>query len=208
MTDLFNNISEKNKEKLLKMLRAHTYNYTKNLKILSINRGENYIAIVDSGYIQIVQNDYNGEQFISDRLYEGAVFGPMFSIINNECDIITKEDSRVTIIDYDEIINNTDVNNVFYKQFIQNLLMIVSEKIKEKNERIKIITKKTIRNRLLEYFKLASNYNTNKTIYLPFSITELAEYLAIDRCAMSRELKNLKEEGFISIKNRKISLLY
>ena len=208
MTDLFNNISEKNKEKLLKMLRAHTYNYTKNLKILSINRGENYIAIVDSGYIQIVQNDYNGEQFISDRLYEGSVFGPMFSIINNECDIITKEDSRVTIIDYDEIINNTDVNNVFYKQFIQNLLMIVSEKIKEKNERIKIITKKTIRNRLLEYFKLASNYNTNKTIYLPFSITELAEYLAIDRCAMSRELKNLKEEGFISIKNRKISLLY
>ena len=187
---------------------SYTYNYTKNLKILSINRGENYIAIVDSGYIQIVQNDYNGEQFISDRLYEGAVFGPMFSIINNECDIITKEDSRVTIIDYDEIINNTDVNNVFYKQFIQNLLMIVSEKIKEKNERIKIITKKTIRNRLLEYFKLASNYNTNKTIYLPFSITELAEYLAIDRCAMSRELKNLKEEGFISIKNRKISLLY
>ena len=208
MTDLFNNISEKNKEKLLKMLRAHTYNYTKNLKILSINRGENYIAIVDSGYIQIIQNDYNGEQFISDRLYEGAVFGPMFSIINNECDIITKEDSRVTIIDYDEIINNTNFNNVFYKQFIQNLLMIVSEKIKEKNERIKIITKKTIRNRLLEYFKLASNYNTNKTIYLPFSITELAEYLAIDRCAMSRELKNLKEEGFISIKNRKISLLY
>jgi len=208
MTDLFNNISDKNKEKLLKILHAHTYTYTKNLKILSTNRGENYIAIVDSGYVQIIQNDYNGEQFISDRLYDGAIFGPMFSIINNECDIITKEDSKVTIIDYDEIINNTDVNNVFYKQFIQNLLLIVSEKIKEKNERIKIITKKTIRNRLLEYFKLASNYNTTKTIYLPFSITELAEYLAIDRCAMSRELKNLKEEGFISIKNKKISLLY
>ena len=50
--------------------------------------------------------------------------------------------------------------------------------------------------------------NKSKIIYLPFSFTDLADYLAIDRCAMSRELKNLKNEGFIEIKNKKIHLLY
>ena len=81
-------------------------------------------------------------------------------------------------------------------------------KTEEKNERIEILTKKTIRNRLLEYFTIMSNKHGTKFIYLPFNYTDLADYLAIDRCAMSRELKNLKEEGFIEIKGKRITLLY
>ena len=80
--------------------------------------------------------------------------------------------------------------------------------INDKNNRIEILTKKTIRNRLLEYFKIVSLKNKSKNIYLPFTFTDLADYLAIDRSAMTRELKNLKEEGFIEIKNKRITLLY
>ena len=103
---------------------------------------------------------------------------------------------------------NLNLNTESYNQFIKNMLQIISSKIQEKNERIEILTKKTIRNRLLEYFNITRSNYGSKIIYLPFTFTDLADYLAIDRCAMSRELKYLKEEGLIEIKGRRITLLY
>ena len=53
-----------------------------------------------------------------------------------------------------------------------------------------------------------SNKNGSRYIYLPFSFGALADYLAVDRCAMSREIKYLKEEGIIEVKDKRITLLY
>lgn len=209
MTNLFHNISDKNQEKLLKLLEANTFTYKKDMTILSTSRNENIIGIVASGYIQIIKNDYNGNRIIIEELEENSVFGSMFSSIsNNEYEIITKEESKIIIMEYERIIANSKNNLSFYNQFIQNLLQIISNKINEKNDRIEILTEKTIRNKLLKYFQIVSKKNGSKNIYLPFTFTELAEYIAVDRSAMSRELKNLKEEGFIEIKSRKITLLY
>ena len=209
MTNLFHNISDKNQEKLLKLLEANTFTYKKDMTILSTSRNENIIGIVASGYIQIIKNDYNGNRIIIEELEENSVFGSMFSSIsNNEYEIITKEESKIIIMEYERIIANSKGNLSFYNQFIQNLLQIISNKINEKNDRIEILTEKTIRNKLLKYFQIVSKKNGSKNIYLPFTFTELAEYIAVDRSAMSRELKNLKEEGFIEIKSRKITLLY
>ena len=74
------------------------------------------------------------------------------------------------------------------------------------NNRIEILTNKTIRNKLLVYFKQISKKNKSKIIYLPYNYTDLADYLGVDRSAMYRELKNLKEEGLIELKNKKITL--
>ena len=56
------------------------------------------------------------------------------------------------------------------------------------------------------FFKQISKKNKSKIIYLPYNYTDLADYLAIDRSAMYRELKNLKEEGLIEIKDKRITL--
>lgn len=209
MVNLFHNISEKNQEKLLRLLEANTFTFKKDMTILSTIGNENIIGIVVSGYIQIIQNDYNGNRTIIEELEENSIFGSMLSgISNSEYEIVTKEDSKIIILEYDRIIDGVKNNYSFYTQFIQNLLQLMSDKIIEKNDRIEILTKKTIRNKLLEYFKIISKRHGSKNIYLPFTFTELADYIAVDRCAMSRELKNLKEEGFIEIKSRKITLLY
>ena len=84
----------------------------------------------------------------------------------------------------------------------------MSNKISINNNRIEILTNKTIRNKLLAYFKIVSKRNNSKIIYLPYNYTDLADYLAIDRSAMYRELKNLKEEGLIEIKDKKIRLKF
>ena len=128
----------------------------------------------------------------------------MFSNISNqEYQIITKDETKIIIIEYDQILLQAN-NSPYYYQFIQNLLKLISTKINEKNERIEILTEKTIRNNLLKYFQIITKRNGSRTIYLPFTYTELAEYLSVDRSALMREIKNLKNDGIITTKGHKI----
>ena len=206
MNDLFKAIDNKQKQKLLKLLEANTLFFKKNNIILSSVKQDNIICILVSGHLQIIKTDYNGNRTIIEDLKENSVFGSITSSIsNNEYDILTKEDSKIIVIDFNEIINYNESNTNYFNQFLKNLLSIMSDKIKTNNERIEILTNKTIRDKLLSYFKLNV---TNKTVNLPFTLTDLADYLAVNRSAMQRELKYLKEEGFIEIKNKKIKLLY
>ena len=92
--------------------------------------------------------------------------------------------------------------------FFRNIFDIINTKIKEKNTRIKILEKKQIREKLLEYFELKYSETNSRFIYLPFTLKDLADYIAVNRSAMFRELKNLKEEKFIAVKGKRITLLY
>ena len=71
-----------------------------------------------------------------------------------------------------------------------------------------MLSKRSIREKLLSYFNILSSKSFSKNIVLPFSLTSLADYLSVDRSAMMRELKNLIDEGFISKNGNKIKLLY
>ena len=204
----FFSINDDDKLKLLKYLEALTYTFNKNEEILKKIKNRNFIGIILEGIIQIIKTDYNGNRTIIEELTDNDIFGSKISSLsNNEYTITTKDTTKIIIIDYEQLIKSNNTNN-YYNKFIKNLLEIIINSINDKNNRIEILTKKTIRNKLLEYFKIVSTKNKSKNIYLPFTFTDLADYLAIDRSAMTRELKNLKEEGFIEIKNKRITLLY
>lgn len=208
MITLFKEISDKERTKLLKILDATTISYKKDSTILSTFKNDPLLAIINKGSIEIIRTDYNGNRTIIEELEEGNIFSSyLYSLNNKEYHILTKEDTELVLIDYINIFN-TSINNPYYIQFIKNILELTNQKIQENNNRIEILTKKTIRDKLLEYFNIMSKKNGTKNIYLPFTFTDLADYLAVDRSAMSRELRYLKEEGFIKITKRKITLLY
>jgi CRP-like cAMP-binding protein len=87
------------------------------------------------------------------------------------------------------------------------MLDIISDKILEQNKRISILTKKSTREKLLEYFHEESNKQFSRNLYLPFNLTELAEYLSVDRSAMMREIKRLREDKIIESSGKHIRLL-
>ncbi len=208
MTNPFDQISEKNKERLFRLLEADTLKIDANKILSSLVKSDDFIGIIIKGYIQIRKIDYNGNRIIIDELEENQVFGnTLSSLKNNEYEILAKEETSIILMDYDRILKSESPKE-YYNRFIKNLLKIISEKVKEQNARIEILTKRTIRNKLLEYFRILSQKQSSKYIYLPFNFTDLADYLAVDRSAMSRELRYLKEEGFIEIKGKKITLLY
>ncbi len=208
MQNAFHNISSNNKKKLLTLLESKEEYFTKGSSILSNYTNENIVGIIEEGLIQVLKTNNNGNTNIIQELSSNEVFTTNVNTFFKDTDIIALEDSKIIIIDYDYIVENLDNNKDYFNQFIKNLFVIMNEKILEKNERIQILTKKTIRNKFLEYLNLQSRSKGSRNIYIPYSYKDLADYLAVDRTALAREISSLKQEGFIETKGRKITILF
>ena len=209
MKNPFENLSKNQINKLYDLLGVHIYKYKKTQEILPTIKNENIVGIILDGSAQIVNIEYNGNEIVQETLLKNSVFGTNISATNSEyCQIIAKQDTEVLVIDYIKLINPENLNHNYFNIFLNNLFDIYNSKIRIMNERIKILEKKQIREKLLEYFEIEHKKSRFRYFYLNYSFKDLADYLAIDRSAMFRELKHLKEDKFIEIDNRKITLLY
>lgn len=206
MNELFKNITEKEQEKILNNIKSYTYNFNKNTIIPKDIINNNSICIIIQGTININKLEYNGNNQTIDILTTNNIFSPYFTPIQEDDYYLqTEEQTKITIINLETILNN-ELNNKYYHQLLKNIINIFSNKMLDINKRLEIISNKTIRNKLLSYFKQQAKKYNSTTIYLPFSYTNLANYLCIDRSAMNRELKHLKEEKQIEIKGKKIKI--
>lgn len=209
MTNLFANLSDKEIKKLKQILKSNTVTYRKNVNILSNVNKDDYIAIIDSGNLQLIHNDYDGNKTIIEDLNAGEIFGTLTSSIKNEeITCITREETQITYIEYNEITNDEIIKNDFYIIFVKNLIKLLSDQLSRCNQRIELLTKRTTRDKLLGYFNQQAVIKGSKTFIMPITFTELAAYLSVDRSSMTREISYLKEEGFIKTNGRKIILLY
>lgn len=204
----FEGLTNAQKNKLYSLLQVHIYKYNRFQEILPTIKHENIICILLSGSAQIMKIDYNGNEIVTEKLEKDSIFGSNISDISNEsCQILAKEYCEVLVIDYNILLSNKNFNYIYFNIFLKNLFCIINDKFKYLNNRQRILEKKTIREKLLEYFEIEYNGNYMKTINLPFSLKDLSEYIGVNRSSMFRELKSLKDEGFIEIKGRRIILL-
>ena len=155
MATPFEGLTKSQINKLLDLLGVHVYKFNKNQEILPTIKNENIVGIILEGYAQILNIEYNGNEIVIDNLYKDSVFGTNISLTNSEnYQIIAKQDTDVLVIDYDKLINPQNLNHNYFNIFFRNLFDIINIKMKEKNERIKVLEKKQIREKLLEYFEM------------------------------------------------------
>lgn len=88
-------------------------------------------------------------------------------------------------------------NCKFHQELVKNVYELVLNQFSILNNRIELLTQRSIKDKLLGYFSILSLENNNKTFALPISFTDLADYLSIDRSAMMRTIKSLQDEGII-----------
>jgi len=209
MISPFQGFSDLQRKKLLLKLETHSYKFNKNEEILSNSISKNVICILIEGNAKIVNIDYSGEEILIEELSKDSIFGTDISGINStEVQVIATEPCIVLIIDYDRLINSNNLQYPYYNLFVFNVLQIMNEKLKESTNRIQILTKKNIRDKLLAFFENEYRKTRSQRIYLGTSLRDIADYICVNRSAMFRELRNLKDEGFIKVEGRRITLLY
>ena len=208
MNDLFKNMPENAQHKLLELLKSHTYSFSSNTVIPKYILHIKSILIVLEGSIEINKLDYNDNETTIDLLSKNDIITTFtLPLLDSDYNLYLKEQSKILVLDFDFVISS-EVNNKYYNQLLKNLLDILSKKMINNNNRMEIMANKTIRNKLLTYFKQLSKKYNRDVIYLPFNFTSLANYLCVDRSAMNRELKHMKDESLIEIKGKKIKLNY
>lgn len=206
-TNIFNRIDKQDVKKMLNCFEYRQIMYKKERTIFSNIGNSNILGIIISGKVELIRYDYDGSRTIIDNLEEQDIFGKIFSAsVSNEITAVALTDCEIILIDYSKAINKCKKNCPYHTQFISNMLDMITEKVILMNERIEILTRRSTREKLMSYFKLLAKKKATRSFTIPFSYTDLADYLSIDRSAMSRELKYLKEDGFIKTKGRKIYL--
>ena len=209
MRSPFEDLTKLQINKLFDLLSVHQYKYHRNEEILPTIKNENIVCIILEGFAQIIYMEYNGDEILMENLYKNSVFGTNISGTNNDnCEIIARDDTEVLVIDYDNLLNPKNLNHNYFNTFIRNLFDITNNKYKEKYKILRILEKKQIRDRLLEFFEINYARNPLKTLLLPFSLKELSDYIGVNRSAMFRELSHLKDDKLIEVHGRKIKLLY
>ena len=170
----------------------------------------NQLCIVLSGEIDLIRYDINGYKTIISHFVEDDVFGEVFypANTNNELFAIARKNSEVLFFTYENLTTKCKRNCDFHKTLLSSLSELFLDNIVELNLRIELLTKRTIRSKILSYFDILYKSSLRRTFTLPYSYTDLADFLSVDRSAMMREFKLLIDEGFIKKNGNKITLLY
>ena len=204
---IFEGISEADIEKMLKCFEARKLTFKKDRTIVTNIINVKLIGIMLSGTANMERYDYNGNRSIIEKLSPNSVFGEVFSRLGSDISVIATSDCEVLFIEYEHIIKKCKKGCLYHNILTNNMLKLLSQKIVELNERVEILSKRSIRDKLLSYFELLASSNPKRSFLLPFTYTDLAVYLSVDRSAMMREIKNLKEDGFIQTNGKKITII-
>ena len=180
--------------------RVQKKTFAKNEVITSYIEKRNQFCILIEGNADLVRYDLNGNRTIVEHFSKNDVFGEVFYIVttNNELLVEAREKCEVLFYIYDDIHTKCKNSCKFHQVLSEDLPELILSKVTNLNMRIELLTKRSIRDKLLGYFTMLSTRNLSKTFLLPFSLTDLADFLSIDRSAMMRELKLLREDGFIN----------
>lgn len=206
--NIFYNIEENDVKKMLNCFEAKTITYKKDTTVISNLGNTNIIGIIIDGNANLIRNDFDGNRIVLEKMEKGSIFGKVFSSYSDELSVIATTNCNIITFDYEHIIKRCKKNCPYHNEVINNMLQILANKVSDMNNRIDVLTKKTIREKLLEYFTIMKKDTLSNSFTLKLNYTELADYLGVDRSALMREIKNLKNEGFIETKLNRIKLLY
>ena len=199
---LFKNIENSQILPLLNCLEYKIKEYKKNQLVFQNGCKTNKGGIVLNGALQIVQYDYFGNRSILSRIEENQLFGISYSLCNLALQICIEAstDSVILFINADKITTPCKKLCQNHIVLMNNLLNILARKNVNLNQKIECLSKRTTREKILNYLTQKSIENNSKTFNIPHDRQGLADYLCVERSAMSAEITKLQKEGLIKTK--------
>lgn len=209
-TSLFSGISQADLSNLLSCLAAVERRYSKGAVILAEGEPTQWMGLVLEGRAIISCADVWGKSSILGFAEPGSVFGEAYACVPGEALLISvcaAEETRVLFLNVGKLLTVCGNACPFHARLIRNLLTISAGKNLQLSRRIFHTTPKSIRGRLQSYFSECAKKSGSLTFSLPFNRQQLADYLGVDRSAMSSELSKMQRDGLIQVQGGTITML-
>lgn len=171
--------------------------------------GRDAVGIIEHGNATLIRIDEEGVATVLEELGPGGVFGRTLAFAGSTGDsleVLCRTPCDVLFIDYPHILKRCENACLHHSLLVQNMLRLMSDKSQALSERVDVLSRRSIREKLLCYFRQLAGKAGGESFTLPFSLSMLADYIATDRSAMMRELKRLREEGTVESDGRKFTL--
>lgn len=207
---LFEGIANEDILSLLHCIEAKVRRYGKCDYVL--HQGDNLddIALLLDGSLHIQNDDYWGNRSILGHIAVGEIFGEAYAFSHEQPlmnDVVAVEDSAVMFINATKVISTCSSACPFHTLVIQNLFSVLSNKNRTLVQKLGHIAKRSTREKLISYLSQESQKQKSAQIAIPFNRQQLADFLSVDRSAMSYELCKMRDEGLLTFRKNKFCLL-
>ena len=208
---LFENIPPNHIPELLKKLDAYVKHYQKNEYIMLTGDPVNFIGIILKGNIQIIQDDFYGNRNITASFDAGSLFAEAFvcaGISTLPVDILANTNTEIIFIDSRKIGASCNGCCEYHHFFIANLLRIVATKNIILSQKLQCISHKTTKEKILSYLNSQAKLHDSAEFDIPFNRQGLADYLGVERSAMSTVINQLVKQNVIETNRSHFKILH
>ena len=199
-SELFAGIEAQELENLLNCLKPLKKTYKKGEYVCRAGEPLRFMGFVLSGSVNIERNDAWGNQSLLGRVEAGEVFGETYACVPGEIlmvDVAAVEPCEILFLDMGKLLTTCSSACGFHNRLIQNLVRVMAAKNLNLSRKINDTAPKSIRGRLLSYLSYQVVKQGGYKFEIPFNRQQLADYLGVDRSAMSNELSKMQREGLI-----------
>lgn len=207
---LFAGVGEEEIETMLNCLGATLHEYKKGEYVFRAGEHIHNLTVLVKGNLHIQKDDYWGNRAILGSVAVGEMFGEAYvspdsgTLLN---DVVAVEDSSVMFFDIHRILSVCPSACKFHSLTVKNLFFAISEKNRKLVAKLGHISNRTTREKLLSYLSDEAKRNKSASFSIPFNRQQLADFLSVDRSAMSNELGKMRNEGLIQFNKNHFILL-
>lgn len=205
---LFKDISEKDLDAMLRCLGAYERDYRKGEFISLAGENQRMIGVVLCGEVHMIKEDYWGGVSLYAFIHQTEIFGETFACGNPKNSSVSFKaslNSSILFLDFDKILRTCESCCVFHRKLIDNMVGVIAAKNRQMMDKLEILSQKTIRQRILLYLSERAAPDGDYADF-PAGRLEMAEYLCVDRSAMTREMNHMREDGILDFDRIKFRL--
>ena len=207
---LFDGVDRADAESMLSCMRGRVISVEKGEPIFLADSPAEYVGILLEGGARVQREDFYGNRTIQASLRPGELFGEVFAcagVGRLPVSVEATANSRVMLIQMRRIIEVCPSACAFHNRVVLNLLRVMAAKNLQLNRKLEITSRRTTREKLMAYLMGQAKAAGAERFVIPFDRQGLADYLGVDRSALSAEIGKLRREGVIESDRSSFRLL-
>lgn len=209
-SELFKGIDEKEVVLLNNCTKIFEKNFLKDELIFMAGQSIEDLAVIEEGKVVIECYDPWGNVNIVQILDKYKVFGESYALLENKTmlfNVRALENCKIFFVEIKSIADKCPCTCGIKPKILNNLMYIMAKRNYEMNEKIIHTSGKSIRSRIISYLSFEAKRCGKEQFEIPYNRKQLAEYLKVDRSALSNELSKMRDEGLIEYKKNKFKLI-